>query len=124
MTTKPPMFLNLFQIKFPITAIASILHRLSGVLLFFSIPLLLCLLENSLFSADNFIGIKKCSASLFGKISIWLIASAIFYHLLAGIRHMLMDIGVGEEKCCSTLSARLVIILASVLSAAIGGWLW
>jgi len=118
-----PMFLNLFAIRFPVTAYASILHRLSGVFLALFIPILLGWLQWSLTSAalaewdPNFLSQKI-------KIMIWLLLSAFFYHLLAGIRHMIMDVGWGESWTVSKLSAQLVIIVIIIVSVGIGYWLW
>ena len=53
--SKRPKHLNLFKIHQPLPAIVSIIHRISGVILFFpGIPLMLCGLQMLLKSSESF----------------------------------------------------------------------
>ena len=120
-----PVNLDLTSIRFPIPAIVSILHRISGVALFLFIPLLLWLLEESLSSSARFIDIQHVLADQAGlRLLVWMSISAMLYHLVAGIRHLLMDIGIGEGLCCARLSAKAVIGVSAVLIIWIGVALW
>ena len=119
-----PTFLNLFQISFPITAIASILHRISGVLLFLAIPLTLCTLETSLKSQSDFDLVKSYLTSDLGKIFVFVSLSSMLYHLLAGFRHIIMDFGIGETKCAGKASAYILFALSVILIVYIGLNLW
>ncbi len=119
-----PVNLRLTTIRFPCTAIVSILHRASGVILFLFIPLLLWLLEKSLHSAADFAAISECFASPVSKLFLLGLVAALSFHLIAGIRHLLMDIGVGESKCAGTMSAILVFILSIIVIGLLGVWLW
>ena len=118
---KQVVYLNLLQFSFPVTAIASILHRVSGVLLFLFIPLLLWALQKSLSSESGFMDIINLRESFLLSIILWAFLSALFYHLLAGIRHMLMDLGIGDSKSAGRLGAYLVIILSGIFAVLAGG---
>jgi len=121
---KRPINLNLFSIKFPIMAIASILHRLSGVILFLFIPGLVWMLDKSLASAESFEQIKSCLSSFGCKLLIWILLSAIIYHVIAGFRHLIMDTGHLESLKGGRWSARIVIGLSVILSLLTGCWIW
>ncbi|HRO59708.1 MAG TPA: succinate dehydrogenase, cytochrome b556 subunit [Burkholderiaceae bacterium] len=114
-----PRFLNLFAIRFPVGAIASIGHRISGVLLLVALPLAAQALERSLRSEAEFRALLALRASPWVSIAIAVIAWAIAHHLLAGIRHLLMDLGVGHRLATARASAWFVNVAASVVALAI-----
>lgn len=116
-----PVYLNLFRIKFPITAIVSFLHRVSGVVLFLLIPVFLKILQNSLYSAESFD--KYCNViigSLAIKFVVWFCLLALVYHLLAGIRHLFMDAGYGEDKKTATISSYAIFLGMAIFSIILG----
>lgn len=119
-----PVNLNLFTIKFPIPAIASILHRISGIILFLLIPLLLWMLQASLASEKQFLELKNSLDSFGFKFILWVFLAALFYHLFAGIRHLLMDTGVGESLQAARFSAWCVMVLTVMVVILTGIWLW
>lgn len=121
---KRPVNLNLLTIKFPITAIASICHRVSGVVLLISLPFWLWALDSSLKSEANFASLQDCFSYLPVKLGVWLALSALTFHFFAGIRHMIMDMGYGESKSVGRLSAKGVFVVTIILSIIIGCWLW
>jgi succinate dehydrogenase / fumarate reductase, cytochrome b subunit len=121
---KRPVNLNLLTLRFPITAIASILHRVSGFILFLLIPLFLGLLSVSLKSPEGFFIVHGCLTHLLTKLIILAFLLALFYHALAGIRHLVMDAGVGENLTQARFSAGLVMGLAVGLTALMGIYLW
>lgn len=119
-----PVNLNLFTIKFPLPAITSILHRISGVALFAGTAILLYLLQISLESQAGFDLALEIMNSLLGKILMWLILAALSYHLIAGTKHLLMDIGIGETKGGAQTGA-VIVIIGFVISAVLAGvWIW
>ena len=124
MANKRPVNLNLLTLRFPITAIASILHRVSGFILFLLIPLFLGLLSVSLQSPEGFFIVHGCLTHPLAKLIILGFLFALFYHLLAGIRHLVMDAGIGENLTQARFSAGLVMCLAVVLTALMGIYLW
>jgi len=121
---KRPVNLGLLTIRFPITAIVSILHRVSGVVLFLSIPILLYLLSCSLTTSDGFDDVMTLLQGFWAKLMIFGILSAGLYHLVAGIRHLLMDCGFAEEKTSGKVAARVMLVIAIVLIIIMGVWLW
>ena len=122
--TQRPINLNLFKFHFPIPAIVSILHRISGVILFLLLPLLLGLLSSSLVSADSFSALSDSMACPILKFFTWVILSALLFHVFAGIRHLLMDAGIGETLQISRITSFAVIVLSLVGIILLGVWLW
>ncbi|MFS9598930.1 succinate dehydrogenase, cytochrome b556 subunit, partial [Klebsiella variicola] len=86
--SKRPVNLDLRTIKLPVTAYTSILHRISGVILFLGIAVLLFALDKSLSSEEGFEQVKACLTSPLAKLVIWGLLSALLYHLVAGVRHL------------------------------------
>ena len=120
-----PVNLNLGSMKYPPMAIASILHRISGLVLFLLLPVMLYFLHVSLASSLSFDKLQVMFAShAWCKLVLWAFSSAWLYHLLAGIRHLLMDTGRGETLQAARLSALLVIGVSSVGIAILGVCLW
>jgi succinate dehydrogenase / fumarate reductase cytochrome b subunit len=119
-----PVFLNLWQIKFPPMAIVSILHRISGVVLFLFLPLLLWLLHASLLSAESFTALMSLTHTVWMKLLLWILLGAVFSHLFAGIRHLIMDLGIGESLKAGWSSAIFVLVLSVLFIIAAGVWLW
>ena len=119
-----PVHLDLLKVQFPITAIASILHRVSGVIMFVVVGLLLMLLQNSLESSESFDSVRSFFQSDIVKILTLGVFAAFFYHLFGGLRHLVMDMGYWEEMKSGTLSAQITIVLTVIVVAAMGVWLW
>lgn len=124
MSKQRPKNLNLFTIRFPIPAIISILHRISGVILFLIIPFMLWGLSLSLSSPQDFDDLHLFLLSPLIKFLIWGSLSAFIYHFIAGIRHLLMDVHVGEELKSGRLSAKLTLFISIILIILAGIWLW
>lgn len=124
MKKQRPKNLNLFTIRFPIPAIASILHRISGLILFILIPFILRALYLSLDSQQSFDDLHQVFTAPWLKFVIWVSLSALVYHFIAGIRHLLMDVGVGEGLKSGKFSAILTISISVILTIFIGIWLW
>ncbi len=124
MNKKRPVFLNLFAIQFPITAIVSILHRASGVLLFLFIPCLLSVLASSLASEADFNALRDTFSQPLAKLLLWLFLAALSYHIIAGIRHLLMDMDIGDSLQAGRWGARIVLALSVIVILLIGVGLW
>lgn len=123
MKQQKPVFLDLTKIQFPITAIASILHRISGVIIFLLIPVILWLARDAS-TANGFAALQSCLTSPMVKLVVWGLIASLIFHLLAGIRHLFMDMEIGETLAVAKKSATGVIIIAVVLSLIIGVWIW
>lgn len=124
MKKQRPVNLDLTTIKFPAAANASILHRVSGVIMVFAIGILLWTLSLSLSSAEEFAQVKAMLDGIFFKLIMLGIISALAYHFFAGIRHLLMDVGHFEEKQSGAVSAKFVIALWIIVTGLAGVWLW
>ncbi len=111
-----PVFLNLLRIRLPVTAQVSIAHGLAGLLLALLIPVALYLLNLSLRDQAGFDQaihwLRHDQVRLLLIVPIW----ALLHHLLAGLRYLLIDIGIGVELCTARQSARLVTIGALLLA--------
>ncbi len=119
------MFLNLLQIRFPVMAITSILHRISGVWLFLVSPLAVYFLYESSVHGASFDHLKAIMASLwYLKLVVWISLVALYYHIFAGVRHLIMDLGFGESLRAGRFSARLIIVLAIVMAVVLGVYIW
>ena len=119
-----PVNLDLGSMKYPSMAIASILHRISGLVMFLLLPLMLYFLSLSLHSVESFDHLQAMLTSPLYKCLLWGFSAALIYHLLAGIRHMVMDTGMGEELGTARTSASIVIVLAIILTILLGIWIW
>jgi len=119
-----PVNLDLRTIKLPVTAYASILHRISGVILFFGLLILLYVLELSLSSAEGFEQVRDFLANPLVKLVLWGLLSALLYHLVAGVRHLLMDTGIGETLEGGKTGARIVLVVSLALIVLAGVWIW
>lgn len=124
MNDKRPVNLDLTTIKFPVTAIASIAHRVSGVVLFLALPILLWMLDRSLASEQTFTDLTQLLAAPLAKLVVWGILAAVIYHLVAGTRHLIMDLGIGESLKGGRLGATLVWVISIVLILLAGVWIW
>ena len=110
-----PKFLNLFQIHMPVGAVASIVHRITGALLFFVMPSAVFLLELSLRSPEGFEQAQAILQSPLAKLAGILVAWALLHHLLAGIRFLLLDCEIGISRERARMTAWLVNFGAPVL---------
>lgn len=118
-TRTPPRFLDLARIRFPVGAIASILHRISGIVLVLSLPLLANALAESLRSPQGFEAVVHgATRSWFAPllfVGVW----ALVHHIFAGVRHLLMDMGVGYRLPRARASA-----FVSIAAGAVAAVLW
>ncbi|MBM7072066.1 succinate dehydrogenase cytochrome b556 large subunit [Shewanella sp. OPT22] len=119
-----PVHLDLQTIRFPATAIASILHRVSGVIMLFAVGILLWMLNSSLASAESFAELQALFNNPIVKFINWGILTALGYHLIVGIRHLIMDTGRWEELQSGITSAKVSFALAIAVSVLVGIWVW
>jgi len=119
-----PVNLDLQTVSFPLTAIASILHRVSGVIMFVATGILMWFLAESLSGPSGFANVQELMGSYLAKFVFWGILTALAYHLVVGVRHIIMDMGYGEEFDSATTSARLSMIASLILSVLAGVWVW
>ena len=122
---KRPVNLDIGSIKLPITDYVSILHRVSGVITFFALAVLLWLLDQSLASQQSFDSVRAILSHPLAQFIVWGSLVALLYHAIAGIRHLLMDLGVGEDSFKSgRISAWIAVGVALALIALLTGWIF
>ncbi len=124
MKKQRPVNLDLTTIQMPATAKASILHRVTGVAMFFALVFVIWAWAVSLSSPEGFDLVKNAMTSFIAKFIAWGTITVLLYHLIGGIRHLIMDMGHWEELASGNLSAKIAIALAVVLSVLVGVWLW
>ena len=124
MNKKRPVNLDISTIKLPITAYISILHRISGIFLFGGMAVLLWILDSSLDSQESFAAVADLSSSLICKLVLWSILAGLSYHMVTGVRHLVMDFGVGESLKGGQFGAKIALIAAIVLIGLAGVWVW
>ena len=100
-----PVFLSLLHIQMPVGALTSILHRITGVLLAVSAPLAVYLLGRSLTDEAGFTQVALLFAHWVAKCVMVTLVWALAHHVLAGIRHMLMDVEIGSPLRMARRSA-------------------
>jgi len=105
---KRPVFLDITRIRMPVAALVSIAHRLSGVLLFLTIPVVIYFFDRSLRSAQDFAAVMSMLNSVPGKLSVLVVLWALLHHLCAGIRYLLLDLRIGLTRDAARLGAWIV----------------
>lgn len=119
-----PKNLDLATLRFPLPALASITHRISGVVIFAGVFVLLWLLAESLSSESGFITVQQWLSTTPVKLVIWAILAGLLYHLIAGIKHLVMDFGIGETLEGANTGAWLVIVVSAIAIVLTGVWIW
>jgi len=121
---KRPVNLDISTIKLPITGFVSFFHRVTGILLFAGAAVLLWILDSSLDSQESYAAVRDASNNLVFKFVLWSVLSALAYHTVMGLRHLLMDCGIGESLEGGKRGATIALVLSIVLIALIGVWVW
>ena len=119
-----PKHLNLMQIRLPLPALLSILHRVSGALLFLALPLLLCWLQSSLSSAESYDHMTQAFSYVPVKLISLVLLWGYFHHLCAGIRHIFLDLDIGTDLACARFSTVLSFGVSIALTVIVGAMLW
>jgi succinate dehydrogenase / fumarate reductase cytochrome b subunit len=116
----------LFEIRLPVPGWVSILHRISGALLFFPFTAwVLYLLDTSLRSEQGFQYVKTQYLDLpLVKLGLLLFIWAFCHHFCAGIRYLFLDLDKGIELRTARITSWLVIGASLALTALFGAKLW
>lgn len=104
--------LNLFTIRLPMPALVSILHRMSGAVLFIFMPFLVVAFCNSLTSVSFY---ERTISQLFSfplVLILYLMVWGFIHHLIAGFRHLLLDMQIGNDLIVASLSSKSVLVLS------------
>ena len=101
--------------RLPAAGIASILHRISGALMFLLLPFALYLFDRSLTSVGTFETFKSFTSNWFAKLVILALLWAFLYHFAAGIRYLLLDLHLGIEKESGKQTALAAMAVSSIV---------
>jgi succinate dehydrogenase / fumarate reductase cytochrome b subunit len=119
-----PRYLNLLQIRLPLPGVISIMHRVSGAVLFLALPLLLWWLQRSLTSFNAFTALQATFSHGFVKLVIIGLLWGYLHHLCAGIRHLMLDMDYGTELETARLTGMLVFGVSITLTIVAAALLW
>ncbi len=108
-------------IRFPVPAVTSILHRLAGVVLFLAIPFLAWLFRLSLAGPDGFARAQAWLQGPLHGLLLFAAAWALLHHLLAGLRFLAIDLGLGVARQPARRTAWLVNVVAPLLALLVAG---
>lgn len=100
------------------------MHRISGVFLAAGVALLLWMLDASLASEASFNGVKELASGFWFRLATWVVLAGLIYHTVAGVRHLIMDMGIGESMEGGIAGSKAVFAVSAVLIVLVGAWLW
>jgi len=109
-------FAQTVHYRLPLAGIVSILHRISGMLMFLLLPFVLYLLDKSLTSEISFEYFKGFTSNPLVKLAILALVWAYLHHFSAGVRHLLMDLHMGLDKDSGRKSAVTVFAISLPLT--------
>lgn len=115
MARQRPKNLNLLTIRLPVPALVSIMHRVSGALLFLSLPIFLTLLWLTASDEQSYQLAQGFLHSLWLKLLLVVLAWAFFHHACAGIRHLALDAHLGLRLRYARASSMVVLALTLIL---------
>jgi succinate dehydrogenase / fumarate reductase cytochrome b subunit len=121
---KRPVYLNLVEIRLPLPAFVSILHRASGAFLFVAVVWLLFMLDRSLASESGFEAVKRYLQLAPVKLGLLAVVWAYCHHICAGVRFLLLDLHKGTELATARMTSGLVLAVSLALTAFFGWKLW
>ncbi|BFM48300.1 succinate dehydrogenase, cytochrome b556 subunit [Marinomonas sp. THO17] len=125
MSKTRPVNLDIKTIRLPITAIASILHRISAVIIWVGLGMALAAGYFSLQSNDNFDAVFGfITENFIGQFIVWGLLTAFGYYIVATLKHIIQDFGHFEELESGLMIARVAIGLGILLSIFSGVWVW
>ena len=123
MTTKRPVFLEIWRVNLPIPGMVSILHRLSGVLRVLAIPVFTALFAQALSGPDGFAAAAAFVGHPLIKLMLLLLGWALLHHLFAGIRYLVIDFGWGVDLPTARKTAWTALSAALLVTIVGGGML-
>ena len=114
----------LFEIRLPLPGWVSILHRVSGLILFLAVLWLLFMLDRSLASEAGFESVRRYAGLPLVKLSLLVLIWAYCHHFCAGIRFLFLDIDKGVDRARARFTSVVVLVVSLALTAWLGIELW
>jgi len=124
MDKEHPKHLALHLIKLPLPGFVSILHRISGLLLFFALPLLLLMLQYSLRSIETYTQLMAMLAHPLAKLTLLGLLWAFLHHFCAGLRYLAIDLHYVRDLAQARNSSKAVLATSLLLTVLLGVMLW
>ncbi len=122
---KRPKHLELWKIRLPVPGIVSILHRVSGAVMFLVlIPVLLAALDGSLASQESFEDLRFQLSGPLVKLVVLGLSWAFAHHALAGVRYLLLDLHIGIDLATTRLWSKAVLVVSGLLTLLVAVALW
>lgn len=107
---------DLVRYRLPVPGVVSILHRVSGALMFLLLPLTLWLFDLSLRSELSYQQLRQVASGWFTKLVLSALAWALLHHLVAGFRHLTLDLDLGVDRIAARRSAWIVFVVSVPLA--------
>jgi len=124
MNKKRPKHLALHKIKLPLPGIVSILHRISGLMLFIALPVLLLMLQYSLNSIVTYTSLMTVLAHPVVKLALLGLLWAFLHHFCAGLRYLAVDLHLVRNLAQARNSSKVVMLVSLALTVFLGVKLW
>ena len=119
-----PKNLNLLTIRLPINAVVSILHRMSGMVLFLLIPVLIWTMQTSLSSEQAYLALGEMFGHWTFKLMLIVFSWPFFHHLYAGLRHLGQDVHWMTTLNKARFSSRVVLVLDACSALIFAYYIW
>ena len=104
--------------RLPLTALLSITHRATGVILAFGAVLLIWVLTALAAGPESYANVQPVLQSWFGKLVLFGITFSMFFHFCNGIRHLFWDVGMGFDLETTDKTAKMAIVVSTILTIA------
>lgn len=124
MKTDRPVNLNLLKMSWPVAAITSITHRITGVVLFVGVAFSFYAMDLALSSPAGFAESVQLLQQPLAKFVLFGLLLGLVYHVVAGLKHLMLDFHLGDSLEAARIGAWLVIILTIVITGILGVLLW
>ena len=124
MNKQRPKHLALYLIQLPLPGFVSILHRISGLLLFIALPLVLLMLQYSLRSIETYTQLMAVLAHPLAKLMLLGLLWAFLHHFCAGLRYLAIDLHHVRNLAQARNSSKVVLAVSLLLTAFMGAKLW
>ena len=124
MKTERPVYLSLTRFAWPIAALSSITHRITGVLLFVAPAYLLWLLGTAVASPAGFDDAARIMNAPLAKLAMIAVLAVLAFHIFAGFKHLVMDFHHWDSLEAGQRSSISVFVLTLVATVLAGVWIW